>query len=161
MADVCFVGKTSCHHCGCTCGALGRIPRGTALCVPGSCAHMQASSQRPALASHPGSLPCPAASTSSVTSLGLHAPGHGSLVTLAATSLVRSTLCLQQSWVNHSQRVWQDTKSHQLGWERMLSADAPVPVPKPHLISADLTPEEKHRVLSRSQFPRKYLFPLP
>lgn len=32
-------------------------------------------------------------------------------------------------------------------------------VPKPHLISADLTPEEKHRVLSRSQFPRKYFSP--
>lgn len=41
----------------------------------------------------------------------------------------------------------------------MLSADAPVLVPKPHFISADLTPEDKHRVLSRSQFPRKYFFP--
>lgn len=88
----------------------------------------------------------------------------GSLVTLAATTLVRSRLWLQESWVTHTQRVWQDTKSHQLVWKRMLSANAPgtgpALAPKPPFISGDLTAEEKLQVLSRSQFPRKYLFSL-
>lgn len=69
---------------------------------------------------------CRAARARSVTSLSPRAPGHGSLMTLAVTTLVRSTPWLQESWVTHTQRVWQDTKSHQLAWKRMLSANAPM-----------------------------------
>lgn len=96
----------------------------TAVCLAPVCTcSSRISSQRPAHTSHPGRLLCcqrqlsdvpePARSRTQVT----HDP--------AATTLVRGTLWLQQSWVTHTQRVWQGTKSRQPVWKRMLSANVP------------------------------------